>query len=470
MHRTNRGLLVTVGIVLLTVLAAMGPLFVGNTSFILYAVALVVGLAAVVVLIRKPVMGLVFLVVANFAVPVSVGTGTKTNLPISVFLVLLTFGVFLGQMLQSRKFRVPWAGPMLPLSLLLVATVLSFCMGQFPWYPDQPAAPLLAQLGGVGVIFLSAITFLLAAYYFWDTKWLANLTWLFLGLNLVQLVIWLIPHGGELVSLLITKSAAGSMLWTWTAALGFGQVLFNKDLGVWKRGVALTVVAGTFYLNVLGNQAWASGWVPALAAVLVILWLAMPRLGSIATAIALLLIAINWNAFLGTLLRGNAYSFDTRVEAWGLLLQMVRVNPLFGLGPANYYWYTPDFPILGFAVRFSSHNNYIDLILQTGVLGLLAFLAFIVSVMVVGWRLKGIVGEGFEQGFVFGAIGGVAGTIAAGLLGDWVLPFVYNVGLAGLRSSLFAWLFMGGLVGLWIKHNGQESRSQGREVLKRDWQ
>jgi hypothetical protein len=33
-------------------------------------------------------------------------------------------------------------------------------------------------------------------------------------------------------------------------------------------------------------------------------------------------------------------------------------------------------------------------------------------------------------------------------LGDWVLPFVYNVGLAGFRSSMIGWIFLGGLVAL----------------------
>jgi hypothetical protein len=31
-------------------------------------------------------------------------------------------------------------------------------------------------------------------------------------------------------------------------------------------------------------------------------------------------------------------------------------------------------------------------------------------------------------------------------MGDWVIPFVYNIGMAGFRASVLAWLFMGGLV------------------------
>lgn len=47
---------------------------------------------------------------------------------------------------------------------------------------------------------------------------------------------------------------------------------------------------------------------------------------------------------------------------------------------------------------------------------------------------------------MIGALGGLAGTLMSGMLGDWFLPFVYNVGLVGFRSSVFAWLFLGGLV------------------------
>jgi hypothetical protein len=38
--------------------------------------------------------------------------------------------------------------------------------------------------------------------------------------------------------------------------------------------------------------------------------------------------------------------------------------------------------------------------------------------------------------------------VATGMLGDWVLPFVYNIGLAGFRASVLGWLFLGGLVSL----------------------
>ena len=39
-------------------------------------------------------------------------------------------------------------------------------------------------------------------------------------------------------------------------------------------------------------------------------------------------------------------------------------------------------------------------------------------------------------------------SLVAGLLGDWVLPFVYNIGLQGFKVSVLGWMFLGGLVAL----------------------
>ena len=50
---------------------------------------------------------------------------------------------------------------------------------------------------------------------------------------------------------------------------------------------------------------------------------------------------------------------------------------------------------------------------------------------------------GFAQAYVYGALGGLAGMVVAGMLGDWVLPFFYNVGLAGSDpacSAGFSWV------------------------------
>jgi hypothetical protein len=42
----------------------------------------------------------------------------------------------------------------------------------------------------------------------------------------------------------------------------------------------------------------------------------------------------------------------------------------------------------------------------------------------------------------------VAATFVAGVLGDWILPFVYNITIRGMRASVMGWLFMGGLLAI----------------------
>ena len=129
--------------------------------------------------------------------------------------------------------------------------------------------------------------------------------------------------------------------------------------------------------------------------------------------------------------------------------EIIKVNPVLGLGPGNYYNYTLLFPILGWYVEFNSHNNYVDIVAQTGILGLICFIWFMVVTWRLGWRLRNEVPkDGFTQAFIYGTLGGLAGSIAAGMLGDWVLPFVYNIGIYGMRSSIYAWFFLGGLVAI----------------------
>ena len=54
--------------------------------------------------------------------------------------------------------------------------------------------------------------------------------------------------------------------------------------------------------------------------------------------------------------------------------------------------------------------------------------------------------------------------LVAGMLGDWVIPFVYNVGLKGFRASVLGWIFLGGLVALQhIKSSQQNDEDQGSD-------
>jgi hypothetical protein len=111
----------------------------------------------------------------------------------------------------------------------------------------------------------------------------------------------------------------------------------------------------------------------------------------------------------------------------------------------------------------SSHNNYIDVYAQMGLVGLGLFVWFLIELGLLGWRLATSFRGDFEEGYVHGALGGLAGTLVAMMLADWFLPFVYNIGFPGFRTSALAWMFLGGLVALEqrVREGEGETRGQG---------
>jgi hypothetical protein len=236
----------------------------------------------------------------------------------------------------------------------------------------------------------------------------------------------------------------GSVYFIWLAAIAFSQATLNRDLHPGWRLALGGLVLYTFYDLLFLRFGDKSGWLPALCSIAAIIGLRSWRASLALVPAAALSVWYLWTRVVAT----DEYSISTRFDAWSILAQIIRISPLWGLGFANYYWYTPLFPIRGYAVSFNSHNNYLDIVAQTGLVGLVCFLWFLWEVGQLGWRLREHAPAGFAQAYVYGAWGGLAGMIVAGMLGDWVLPFFYNIGLSGFRSSMLGWLFLGGLVSL----------------------
>ncbi len=83
-----------------------------------------------------------------------------------------------------------------------------------------------------------------------------------------------------------------------------------------------------------------------------------------------------------------------------------------------------------------------------GLLGLGLFLWFALEVAKLGLRLRTHFTQGFAAGYVNGMLAAGAGSLILMMFLDWILPFVYNVGLPGFQASMLVWLFLGGLIAL----------------------
>jgi O-antigen ligase len=415
-----------------------------------------VGLVVVGILARWPLVGFLALIATNMVIPIMLGTGTQSAVNGTVLLLLLLTGLWLFKLVQRDPSHMLSSRTFLPLMGFIVVAILSFVSGQLPWFAVE-AASLTAQIGGLAVFVLSAAGFLLAAHEIRTLRWLQWITWLFVVLGAIYIVGRVVPGLFRHVGPLFLWGATASQFWIWLAAIVFSQALFNQELRLPWRLALWVLFAAIFYAALTQTFDWTSGWLPPLAAVAAIVALRWSRfaVGLALTGIALV------PAWVSQLLLVEEYSYSTRLDAWKIVFDIIKVNPVLGLGPANYYWYTSLYSIRGYFVEFNSHNQYLDLLAQTGILGLLFFLWFFWVVGRLGNRLRHRVPAGFAQAYVYGALGGLAGMLVSGMLGDWVLPFVYNVGLVGMRSSILGWLFLGALVAL-----ERMTSTEGRPLLE----
>jgi hypothetical protein len=407
----------------------------------------VLGLVGVVVFAKASYLGLAGLLAASLIVPIEIGTGTQTTINPAVVFTILLVGIWVLQLVADPEAKLQLGATPIPTLLALCGIGLLALIQSRLLIAQMASAPLRAQLGGLFILWMSVGVFILVFHQVHEVKWLRWLTWLFIALAVLVMVIVGIPQLSEVSSLLIKSGAIGGMFWTWAIAMMCGQLLANKRLTFLARIGLLGIVVFAFYIVFYQGRTWVSGWMPPLLAIAVILWLSKPRLSLYLTLAGIAIAITNTQALVDAVLVGdNRYSLITRLQAWSIVGKLTLHNPLLGLGPANYYYAVRTMPIQGYFVHFSSHNNYVDLFAQYGVLGLLVFGIFLGQIGLVGLGQLGRADEGFTRGYLIGGLGGLVATAFAGFLGDWFLPFVYNIGFAGLRSSILPWFFLGGFL------------------------
>jgi hypothetical protein len=433
-------LFIVSGVLLLSF--AIGRFF--PSKYLILSILLVAAFAAFIINVRYPPIGLLVLIVGGLLVDFEIGTGTNTSINLVVILLPLFIGIwFIDMLVRKRRIHFVSSRANPPLVALVGASILAFGIGQLTWFYYAHQAPIFSQLGGLAIFLLSVGAFIFSANAINNIEWLKRLTWLFIIVGTIIVLSRITPILGRPISNLLPSGATGSLFWLWMITMAFSQFLINRELNVAWRVLLLGLIIVMLYEALILGDSWKSGWIPGIVAIGVITWLQFRRLRVLLTLGGLLVIWL----IVSDAIQSDQYSYITRLEAWKIILnEIIKVNPIFGLGPANYRFYTPLFPILGYWVEFNSHNNYIDILAQIGVLGLIAFLWFAWEIWRLGWRLLKTTTDNFSNAYVNGALGGLIGMLVAGMLGDWIIPFVYNVGLKGFRASVLGWIFLGGLV------------------------
>lgn len=425
--------------------------FMASPKWALMAGVLICGVIGFIILLRRPEIGVFLLLPISFFAYWELGTGTSVAFNFTFLLSIAIIGIWIFRLITVRDRSISLTNSISTLSILfLIATCLSLLAGQVRWVIQaQDQASIPAQIGGWLLYVLPIGVMLYVQTHLQDIRWLKILTWLFIGLGAIYISTFFLPD--QVVSKInvFTLGSTESIFWTWLAALTFGQFLYNKQLRT-RYKIALGLLTVAIVLAGLSGDrgGWVSGWMPPLLAMATILWLRSWRLGLVCTVLAVIVLGITNLSIVTDISQNNQYSIYSRFATFPIMFKLIQANPILGLGFANYSHYTSVYPILGWYVSFNSHNNYMDILAQTGIIGLVLFICLMIAIGLRGFNLHKLQLDGFSSGYINACLGGLVGMLASGMLGDWFLPYLYNIGITGFRSGVFAWIFLGGLLAI----------------------
>ncbi len=435
----------------------LGAVILGRRPSLLW-IGLIFGIGVVMVLLKKPLLGLFLLIAVALLGPLDIPTGTEVNLNLASLLIPLLFVIWLLTQMNRHDIRLVASPTTKPLILFLILVIISIFVGNVIWDPTVPHRDnfILVQFGQWGIWAFSAAAFWLVGNFIKQEEWLRRLTATFLLLGGVLAIIRVLPGGSRIIDAVATDAIARAPFWMILTALAAGQLMFNQALSTrWRIFLTVSLAAVLAYSFFSDQQERTSNWVSVMVVIGVLLWLRLPKLRWIAVSVVALLSAS------GVLLPA-VYTFAGGDAKWtesgasrgvliGRVLEDSMRNPITGIGPAAYRWYGMTRP-LGYDGAWwvqplvNSHNNYVDLFSQTGIIGLAVFLWFMFELLRVGRKLRAHYTDGFVGGYVASMLGAWFSIMVIMALADWFLPFVYNIGFHGFQASVLVWMFFGGLL------------------------
>ncbi|MBK7781901.1 MAG: hypothetical protein IPJ58_14250 [Ardenticatenia bacterium] len=419
----------------------------------------VYGAVAVWFLAQRPRWVVPILILVGALAPTTMRAGKDGRINAAMLVVSVFIGAEIVRILVRRKARFRPSPANAPWLALVAVAGFSVIAGQAQWNPWVVVKNgfWLVQLAQWSLYLLAA-----GAYFFSGTQLdrraqLQTLLRVVLFLGLLRVAFWLgLENHLKKLGIL-----GGPIIRIWIVAVAMASGLFIPSLGRRLRAALLGLAAFILLWPLVYLRDWASGWLPALVGAIVVGLLWVWKVSTRAAVFTYLMVVLSGPLFY-VIARGLAqddvWSLDTRIIALRGLTTLLEGRWLLGLGLAAYWHYWRDVigqmsyidPATGYFhftlnPTVNTHNNYLDVLGQMGVLGLVVFLWLLAALAYQGLRSFLAEAPGFGRAYAAACVGGLAGMAFSGLLGDWIIPFVYNIGMNGFRDSFIGWLLLGGL-------------------------
>ncbi|MBL8162735.1 MAG: O-antigen ligase family protein [Anaerolineae bacterium] len=416
----------------------------GNFIKGLIPVVAMIGIAVVLFVYSNFELTAVMIFIVTLTVADGVGTGTGTKITLTFMGLNLWAALWLFKLvIVDRKIAVRPSVSNVPTMIFLAIVLISFIWSNI--FVDVPVSYIFQEkffqrtMTMVSLV-IAPITAIMYANHIRSIRTIKIMVYymIFCGFVFGAMRIAM----GYVINPLNIKG----LFPMWVGALALGQLLFNTNLK-WYIRVAMAAVVGMWYYIQLGlGLSWLSGWIPLSIVIVIIVTIYSRKLLLVAILVAAAYVLINLSSLQENFAREDEESGGTRNAAWSEALAHADDHLFLGSGPAGYYFY---YTIYGFRANLS-HNNYIDIIAQTGLVGFTAYILMWLAFGRMNLRMYWLVpnDNGFLHGLKISLIACWVATMVAMMLGDWVTPFPYTQGLNGIDYAIWAWIFQGMAVAL----------------------
>ncbi len=405
------------------------------------------GMAVFALGVLSPPAAIAGLILAAGFARVQLGTGTGSPLVASLLVALAITAAWILRMIFGRNLRIVNSPVTFPLIAFVTMNVLSLIWSRATLDPRifVPPTFIRVQVAALMVVVLSAAAVLMVGStvrrHYW-LKWYLGILFVIGVLHEALIVV----HGPDHLVM------GRGLIPMWCICLAAGQAVINTRLPAWARIGMIAISIFCFY-GLLTHQDWISGWLPAALSVLIVFLLRGRATAAVTLIVASCLLVVLWGTIyqiftVDKVQQGTLGGDTKRTALWERTLATIAPSPWLGSGPAGYALAEVQFYP---NQALSAHSNYIDVIAESGVIGLTFFVWFLGATLCVGYRAQRRLrrtGDAFGGAVAVGALGGVVGIILAMALGDWVIPFVYNQTIAGFDYTIETWLGIGMLVAL----------------------
>lgn len=225
--------------------------------------------------------------------------------------------------------------------------------------------------------------------------------------------------------------------------------VLTKQGKLWLRVLCGLIAVGIFSFYVISATEWASGWISALTALAVIVFVASRRLFWVGCVVFAIAVLLNADYLYQKIYQANLESAS--FERFDLLRASFLYAAHFplGIGLGNYRSYNAYYGELwGTTTYTSAHGMYAQTLTETGWPGLFCLLLLLAAVTRMLYRYYKALPEGFLRSYTLGALGAFVGICLSSFIGDYLFPAYHNDGVATFGSTVYTFFMIGVVIAM----------------------